>query len=286
MNNLGKSLINIEEKIFTLGSFLTKQTEELDSRGVKWFNYDDKKEQMIKQGADKKIIKFNIGGKIYQCTLLTILNNPDCLFFNLIMSGDWNIEEELFFDRSFKYFPIILSYLRNKIVSLEDYRDEQMPDISIEAKYYCIQSLIDITEKYASKTVLVSFEFSGQYLSGTTVVGTNDINDLNDIEDRSCMKGVVTGSPGWIIFKLNKETEVAEIEIGGYRGNTNLFACSNGSGASIMTSTDKTSWVDVGTINSLYANDVYLHSVTPSKAKYIKLNYSSYIGVGYFRVLK
>lgn len=286
MNSLAKSLVSLKEKVDSLEINLVAQTKELDNRGLKWFEFDDKKQKLIENGAERKIVKINVGGKVFQCSLLTILNNPDCLFFNLIMTDNWNYEEEIFFDRSFKYFPIVLSYLRNNKVNLDGYSDEQIPDITLEAKYYNIVPLIEITEKYVSKIFLVNFEFSGEYRSGDQLAGTNNVEDLNDHEDTSCMKGICTAYTGWIILELNREVDVEKIEIGGYRGNTNLYASSNGSGASILTSLDKSSWTQVGVINSSYANTVYLHEVTPSRAKYIKLNHNSYLGIGYFRVVR
>jgi hypothetical protein len=136
------------------------------------------------------------------------------------------------------------------------------------------------------KIVFVSFEFSGEYRSGTQVAGSNNIEDLNDHDDITCLKGICTGYPGWIVIELNREVEFEEIEIGGYKGNTNLYASSNGSGAAILTSLDKISWTNVGSINSNYATSPYIHKVTSSRAKYLKFTHNSYIGIGYLRIIK
>lgn len=286
MNSIEEALIKLKEDIYASEEIVRNQTKELDSRGIKWFQYDNIKEKMVKEGADKKLVKINVGGKIFSPTLLTILNNPDCLFFNLLMTEHWNYTNELFLDRGYKYFPVILSWMRNGAVTLDDYKDEQIYDILAEARFYCLKPMINFLENYTAKIFLVSFEFSGEYRSGDQVAGTNNIEDLNDHDDTSCMKGVCTGYTGWIIFELNREVDVENIEIGGWRGNTNLYASSNGSGASILTSLNKVDWTQVGTINSSYGNGPMIHTVTPSRAKYIKLNHNSYLGIGYFRVVK
>ena len=54
----------------------------------------------------------------------------------------------------------------------------------------------------------------------------------------------------------------------------------------IQTSLDKSTWTTVGTINSSYGNQVYMHKVTPSRAKYLKFNHNSYLGIGYCRIYK
>ena len=145
--------------------------------------------------------------------------------------------------------------------------------------------MIDYLENYTKEITVVGFEFSGEYRSGQQTAGTNNIDDINNFDDTSCMRGFATGYNGWIIFELNKEVEFDSLEIGGFRGNTNLYASSNGSGATIKTSTDKNTWTTVGNINSGYQNGPYLHSVTQSRAKYVKLEHNSYLGVGYFKVI-
>lgn len=285
MNSINSGLITINDKLAAFEPYLTAQTKELDSKGIRWFQYDSKKEDLLQKNPNL-ILTINIGGKKFYITLKTILNNPDNVFFNLIITEQWNIKDELFIDRSYTYFNVVISYLRNGVVDLSLYSDEEIPSIKKEAEYYMIEGLIDLLANYVAKIVFVSFEFSGEYRSGNQSAGTNNIDDLNDEEDRTMMKGICTGYPGWIIIELNREVEFEEIEIGGFRGNTNLYASSNGSGAQIMTSLDKTNWTTVGSINASYANSPYIHKVTSSRAKYLKFSHNSYIGIGYLRIVK
>jgi hypothetical protein len=100
------------------------------------------------------------------------------------------------------------------------------------------------------------------------------------------MKGICTNYPGWIVLELNRECEFEDCEIGGWKGNTNIYASSNGSGASIMTSIDKVNWTTVGSIPSNFGNAITPVKVTRTKAKYVKFNGTSYLGVGYFKIMK
>ena len=284
-NVLGESLLNIKEKLDDISPFLSSQLKQLDNNGIRWFEFDSKKQKLINDGAANKAVNINVGGKHFQTSLLTILNNADTLFFNLIMTDQWDPSEELFVDRNYSYFNLVLSFLRNGKVSISSFKDEEIENIIFEARYYHLNLMVKYLETYCKEVKFVSFEFSGEYRSGDQVAGTNNIEDLNNLEDTSCMKGICTGYPGWLTIELSRDVEFEQLEIGGYRGNTNLYASSNGSGASIKTSTDKENWTTVGTIHTSYATSVYLHPLTLSKARYIKFEHNSYIGIGYLKVL-
>lgn len=286
MSVLKESLNNLQVKLDGIEDDMVKQLQDLDQRGSKWFSFDEKKERLLRDDGNH-MCTLNVGGKIFKVSLLTILNHPDCLFFNLIMTDQWNHQEELFFDRSYKYFHLILTFLRNHEVNLNGFSEEEIVDILKEAKFYYLMGMIEYVEKfekYGREITVVGFEFSGEYRSGNNLAGTNDFNDLNNFEDVSCMKGICTAYTGWIILELSREVEFDHIEISGYKGNTNIYASSNGSGANISTSTDKTNWTIVGTISSEYANTIYKQEVNSSTARYVKLHHNSYLGIGYFRV--
>lgn len=282
---LGEALSNVSKKLNSLENDLVAQLKELDKRGIKWFQYDAKKEKLIEEGAETKIVKINVGGKTFNTSLLTILNHPDTLLFNLIMTESWDFNDELFIDRSYKYFHLVLSYMRNNELCLSNYNENEVKDVLNEAKYYHMYEMYDHVDYFCREVKFVGYEFSGEYRSGTTLVGTNNIEDLNNFEDTSCTKGICTNYTGWIIIELNREVEISKLEIGGYRGNTNLYANSNGSGAQIKTSLDKTTWTTVGSINSQYANGPYIHDVTTSSARYIQFEHNSYLGIGYLRII-
>lgn len=126
-------------------------------------------------------------------------------------------------------------------------------------------------------------EFSAPYVYKGQTAGTNQVTDLRD---KTQMKGVCTSSPGWIVVEMKRECEFEEMEVGGWKGNSTIWYCENGSGATILTSTDKQKWTQVGNIPSGYGNKIAKVKVKKSSAKYIKFQYTSYLGVGYLDIKK
>ena len=129
----------------------------------------------------------------------------------------------------------------------------------------------------------IKFEYNAPYIYDEINVGTNKVEDLID---RSLLKGIVAISPGWILIELNKEWEFEDIEIGGYNGNPNAFAPTNGGGANILTSNNKINWVTVGILPHNYGSFVTSVRITKSSAKYIKFVSNSYLGIGFLEIKK
>jgi hypothetical protein len=281
---LKDELLNLKGKLENLESELTNQMMELEVRAEEWHKKDEEVDALVKSKKDT-IVSLNIGGKIFQTKLETLLSIKDTIFYAMILTK-FDISKEIFIDRKSKYFHHILSYLRNKKFSGKDLSSDDLDHILADAEFYEIQDMIDIIAEMRREIKYVSFESSGTYNSGGTMAGTNNIEDLNNFEDRTCMKGICTNYPGWIILELNRECEWEEAEVGGWKGNTNIYAASNGSGASIMTSTDKVNWTTVGTIPSTYGNGPTPVKCTRSKGKWVKFNSTSYLGIGYFKIKK
>lgn len=67
-------------------------------------------------------------------------------------------------DRCGKHFGLILNYLRDGTVALPESRREELQEILAEAKYYCIQQLVELCEQaslvlnYSCQFCCVSFE--------------------------------------------------------------------------------------------------------------------------------
>jgi hypothetical protein len=60
----------------------------------------------------------------------------------------------------------------------------------------------------------------------------------------------------------------------------------NGSGASILTSKDKSSWVEVGKIPSNYTSTITTVKLKRTVAKYIKFQHNSYLGIGFLNIIR
>jgi len=136
-------------------------------------------------------------------------------------------------------------------------------------------------KRKSGETKFLSFEYSGQYSSA----GTQNIEHLNDWNDRSLMRGICANSPGWINIELQDKITIHEIEIGGWNGNTSLWGVTNGGGATIQTSNDKSSWQQVGTIPYGFGATIQKITLTKTEAKWIRFQHTSYLGLGYLKIL-
>jgi len=131
----------------------------------------------------------------------------------------------------------------------------------------------------------ISFEFSGVYTASPYgVAGTNQVEHLNDWNDRSLMRGICANTPGWINIELSDKVPIQEIEIGGWNGNSSLWGSSNGYGSTISTSNDKSSWVQVGTIPSGFGSTIMKVQLQKTEAKWLRFQCTSYLGIGYLKI--
>ena len=122
--------------------------------------------------------------------------------------------------------------------------------------------------------------------------GTNKIEDINNFDDRSLMKGITVLKNGWATFEMEREVEFQEIEIGLFQGHSN-WTPERLNGATVFTSKDNSNWTKVGIVN----NDTYeikKVSLIKSSAKFIKIDHRkcknfigiSYgLGIGYLKVI-
>ena len=281
---LRDELFILKSKLELLEKELTDQMMELEVKAEKWAQVDEEAEKIIKDNKNLNIL-LDVGGQKFQTKLETLLSLKDTLFYRLVLAKKINLAEEIFIDRDYKYFYVILSFLRNKKVNINNFSSKELKEIKEEADFYEMTDLNSNIDEALRELKFISFEVNANYTSGENTAGTQNIDHINDFEDRSCMKGICANSPGWIIFEVNREVEFSEVEVGGWKGNTGLWGTTNGNGARILVSNDKSSWVDVGTVgNNL--GEINTVSVTKNKSKYIKILGTSYLGVGYFRIIK
>ena len=283
---LRDELLGLKTKLEDLESDLTNQMLDLELKAEEWHKRDEEAENIAKANKNK-IITLDIGGKKFQTKLDTLLSLKDTLFYKLFLSNRLDINKDIFVDRPYKNFNFILFYLRNKKLPNESFNNQKLDEILEEANFYEVKEMIDIIEELRREVKYVKFEMNGPYLSGTLLAGTNNIDDLNNFEDRSLTRGICATHPGWIIIELSREVEFEEIEVGGWNGNTNIWANSNGSGAQIMISTDKINWINVGTIPSNYGTAIQTVKLSRKAiAKWVKFQHNSYLGIGYIKIKK
>lgn len=272
LSNLKSKLENIE------GEFESK-LKEVESKESKFKKIDEQIEELISK--KDSVVKLNVGGKIFQTKISTLLSVKDTLFSKIITSSLDNNEpiNEIFFDRSFDYFHYILDYLRCKSFKPNGLNKYDLDELKDEAEYYGISYIDDLITDLQKEVEFVTFESSGRYSTAGT-------HNLSDLKDKSLMKGICVQSPYFITIELNFEHEFEELEIGGFNGNSSLWYPGNGSGSRILTSKDKSTWVDVGAIPSTYSSTITNVKVKRTCAKYIKFQHNSYLGIGYLNIIR
>lgn len=277
-------LMNLKLKLESLEDDLTKQLIEAEVKYKKWNEIDKEVEEMRRNHLD--IITLNVGGKIFQTKYDTLLSVKDTFFYKIIVSKRLDLNDPIFIDRNYKFFRFILTYLRYQKVNISKLSSIDIEDLFEEANFYEIEDLVSFLEEARRDIKFVNFEINGTYSSSGILAGTNNIEDINNFEDRTLIKGICANSSGWIILELNRETEFDQIEIGGWSGNTGIWSPANGAGAQILTSLDKAKWDIVGTIPSNFTSTILKVLVTKSKAKWLKFLHTSYLGIGYCKILK
>ena len=320
MSEIKNDLKGVTDKIENLGDNLDNKIENLKEREEKFKILDEEAQNIISKQSE--VVKFNVSGEHFATRPETLLNVKDSLFYKIVLSKKFDLSKEIFIDRSNKHFGLLLDYLRdsspdsliskkaaevekknkeneteNKDKKPEFYdaqkerlvklfsglSSEDLEELKFEADYYELIDIVNELDERLKEPVFVSFDFSGAYNSGGTVIGNNKVESIND---PSLTTGICATSPGWITLELNYVFDLVGLQVGGYTGNTTYWAASNGSGASILLSTDNSTWTTVGTIPSTYSTTAATVSFARQSAKYIKFQHSSYLGIGYVKVIK
>jgi len=272
LSGLKSRLENIE------GEFESK-LKEVESKESKFKRIDEQIEELISK--KDTVIKLNVGGRIFQTKYSTLLSVKDTLFAKIISSAIDKGETitELFFDRSYTHFHLVLDYLRTKKFIPKGLAKSTIDELKVECEYYGITSIDEVLAEMMKEVDFISFESSGRYSTAGT-------HELKGLKDKTMMKGICVQSPYYITIELNFEHDFDTIEIGGWNGNSSLWYAGNGSNAQIMTSKDKNTWTQVGTIPSDYGATIKTVKLKRSCAKYIKFQHNSYLGLGYLNVLR
>lgn len=195
---LRDEMMNLKNKLESLEEELTNQMLELEVKAEEWHKRDEEMDELSKKNRDK-VVTLNVGGKTFQTRLETLLSMKDTLFSKIFSSGKLDITKTIFIDRSYYNFQSIISYLRNKKLTTVPTKNKEIEELLEEAQFYEIQELVELLEEMLREIKFVGFEFAAPY----STAGTNKIEDINNFEDRTLMKGICSTS--WIIFELNRE---------------------------------------------------------------------------------
>lgn len=247
-----------------------------------YFESETKEIEEILNQNKNKIIKFNVSGKIFKTRISTLAAFPNTYFWKIIKSKQLLNQDTIFLDRDPFFFDVVLNYLRFKTIDFSRFNSGEKRILLIEASFYEIPNIVNAIQDSFNNLEIVKFEFNGPYAYKGKKAGTNRLEDLSD---KSLMKGICAASPGSITFTLNKLAELSCIDIGGFNGDSEIWNCENGSGASIVASEDKVKWVSVGTVPLGFGKEIKTVKLLKMKVKYLKIySTTSYVGIGYLKL--
>lgn len=280
--SLKEELFNLKTRLETIEGQLTAQSKEIETREGKWANIEPNLTYIYNTQGER--VKLNIGGEIFSTSVNTLLTIRDSFLARLVESNKIDIKEEIFIDRSPKFFPFILDYYRFKKIDFKKLTKADCQHLLIEAEYYFIDDIRSELEERLADPKFVKLETNANYIYKDVVAGTNKLEDLSDPDQNT---GVCVASPGKIVVELNKEWEFNALEIGGFKGDNKIWYPDNGSGAKIFVSKDKNKWTEVGKIPSGFGNKVKnVKLKTEVSAKFVKFESNSYLGIGFLKLIK
>lgn len=276
-----EQISNVKENLDTLETKLEEKSSILITREERWKKLDEESEYI--KSYQNSVVKFNVSGQMYATRQDTLLRIKDTLFYKLVLSKKFDLSKEIFIDRSNNLFSHIMGYLRTGKINYSRFSSEELEELRVEADYYELVDITQYLDERLKEPILVNFEFKGPYTYSGQTAGTNK---LEDVTDKNLNTGICSSSPGWILFELNHEFEISQIEIGGYRGKTNIWGPENGANGTIKVSKDKSNWQVVGTIPSGFGNSIVTVNLNKQVGKYIRFEHTSFVGIGYLKIIK
>ena len=134
MNPTKLNLSSLMNKLEQFENQIGNKNVDLEQTEEKWKKMDQHVEEIIKNMND--VITLNIGGKKFITKIETLVSMKDTLFYKIVSSNKFNLQQELFFDRNPKIFPIIMDYLRSKNINYNKFSQDQLEDLKVESDYF------------------------------------------------------------------------------------------------------------------------------------------------------
>lgn len=270
-----------KSKLTLLEEKLKENLTTIENKKKKNEEEDNQIQALIKEKGNE-IIKINCSGEKHMIYLKTLLSIKDTLFTKILTSNSFDYSNEILFDRNPRHFLTILNYFRFKKIDFKRLSKTEKTDLRFESMYFEVSDLQKQLGEFNAKLEIVEFEHSGDYSYKGNKAGTGRVEDLSD---KSLLKGICATSPGFILFTLNDEFKIKEIDVGGYCGNSSIWNPINGEGANIEVSLDKTNWNNIGSIPVGFGTEIRTVKIKESSScKYIKFSSSSYLGIGYLNI--
>jgi hypothetical protein len=277
---LKDDLIGLKGKLENLEQEFEVKLTDVNQKEEKFKQIDKQIEDIVNK--KDTIIKLDIGGKIFHTKMSTLFNVKDTLFYKLICTNvdkGLNFNKEIFIDRNYKFFPMILDYLRTKKYCLKGFTRYELDDFEREVNYYGLSEIQANLNKLRDEVEFIAFTSATRYSTAGT-------HSLADLKNRNLMGGICVQSPFNIVIELNMEHEISKIEVGGWAGNTSLWSPTNGANSKIQTSLDGVTFTDVGVIPGSFGNNIQTVNLTKSVGRFIKFQHTGYVGIGFLNILK
>jgi hypothetical protein len=278
---LKDDLMGLKEKLELIEAEFETKLVEVERKNEKYLEVDTKLEELLAENDN--LMSLNVGGKVFQTRLSTLLSIKDTLFYYVIAKRVMNnvsVRDEIFIDKNFNNFDFFLDYLRTQKFSLSGYTKLQIDELGVEADYYGLTDIVNQITEIQKEVEFVSMEGTSAKYS---TAGTHNFKDLKTTDLNT---GVCVQSPYTIIIEFNFEHEFDRVDVGGYNGNTSVWGVTNGASAKIWTSKDKTNWTDVGQLPTDFGNKVSTINVKKTSARFIKFQHTSYVGLGHLKIHK
>ncbi len=224
------------------------------------------------------LITLNIGGSIFKTKIDNILKFKSSLFYYSLMKVN-DINKGLYFERSSKYFELILNFMKHNQVDTSNLSPSEMKELLEEVKYYYVYSLEHYLVDYHLYPEFISLTLSDPYIYNNNLVGSIDVDSIKQKNS----DGIALSTNAWLILELNKPIEIKGIKVVGFI-NSSYFSSSYGSNTSVSSSFDNVNWSYLGFLGQI-GNDETLFKPNEIRiAKYLKFENKSYMGFSYIKV--
>jgi len=112
-----------------------EQMAKFESYEKEWKLNEEREKELLTSIGNKKI-SFNVCSEKFSTKVNTILSNRDTLLYNLVLSKNFDINKEIYLDRSPSIFAILMDYMRYHEITYCTYPSKVLYNLMVEADYF------------------------------------------------------------------------------------------------------------------------------------------------------